>query len=495
MAVYLVDYENVYVDGLQDIGNLTEQDSVYIFYTQNRCNLTFQLYQKLISCKANIYLQEVSVTLKAGDPVKNALDMQLIMFAGYLIGTKQVSEIYIISKDKDFLLGIDFYQNYIYNKNIILKTIPTIKISDKNNQAQHSQKLPPEQESNILELIKKSNTLSELNTIVINYKTTAIYQELKPQFEILKALLKNIPDTPCQNIIKNVLSNNLDEKTLAEICEIAKTSDTLTELYHILIMHYPHCEQARTIYKTLKPQVKTLKLKPKQDTNNINNAIKNLLDNTENTTDIKTITEVSEIITKSNTLGELLHELYGLYGYGTRKASIIYIKLEPQFEKLRMLVKPEKNSDMHDTEFLNTIKNLLGNTIDSKTLVEISEIVEKSNSLDELHKTLVNYYKDTSKANVIYQKLKPQFKIIKEQSKTKNISNMQHHQNTIKNLLGNTIDNKTLTDICEILKKSNSLTELNNQLSKYYHDSEKSSVIYRKLKPQFELLHQLVKSC
>ncbi|MDE5791996.1 MAG: hypothetical protein K2H66_00555, partial [Oscillospiraceae bacterium] len=82
MAVYLIDYENVYVDGLQGIENLTTQDSVYIFYTQNRCNLTFQLYEKLITCQASIYLREVSFSLKSGDPIKNALDMQLIMFTG-----------------------------------------------------------------------------------------------------------------------------------------------------------------------------------------------------------------------------------------------------------------------------------------------------------------------------------------------------------------------------------------------------------------------------
>ncbi|MDE7093282.1 MAG: hypothetical protein K2O52_00055, partial [Oscillospiraceae bacterium] len=79
MAVYLIDYENVYANGLQGIENLTMQDSVYIFYTQNRCNSTFQLYEKLIACRASIHLWEVPICLKTGDTIKNALDMQLIM--------------------------------------------------------------------------------------------------------------------------------------------------------------------------------------------------------------------------------------------------------------------------------------------------------------------------------------------------------------------------------------------------------------------------------
>ena len=78
MAIYLVDYENVYIDGLQGIDQLTEEDTLHIFYTQNRCGLTFGLYEQLISCKAQVKLNEVSVSRKNGDPGKNALDIQLI---------------------------------------------------------------------------------------------------------------------------------------------------------------------------------------------------------------------------------------------------------------------------------------------------------------------------------------------------------------------------------------------------------------------------------
>ena len=118
MAIYLVDYENVYIEGLQGVESLTEADRLHIFYTQNRCGLTFGLYEQLISCRAQVQLNEVAVSLKNSDPVKNALDIQLMMFAGYLIGTRQSDAIYIVSRDKDFLLGTEFFQRFIREEGI-----------------------------------------------------------------------------------------------------------------------------------------------------------------------------------------------------------------------------------------------------------------------------------------------------------------------------------------------------------------------------------------
>ena len=35
MAIYLIDYENVNMDGLNGIQDLSETDQVYIFYSDN----------------------------------------------------------------------------------------------------------------------------------------------------------------------------------------------------------------------------------------------------------------------------------------------------------------------------------------------------------------------------------------------------------------------------------------------------------------------------
>ena len=99
MAVYLVDYENVYIDGLDGLEELSEQDEVAIFYTQNRCGLTFDLHKRLVACKASLRLMEVCIETSRKNAAKNALDLQLSMYIGYLLGSGGQLEVYIISKD------------------------------------------------------------------------------------------------------------------------------------------------------------------------------------------------------------------------------------------------------------------------------------------------------------------------------------------------------------------------------------------------------------
>ena len=82
MATYLIDYENVYIEGLTGLEYLTKRDEVVIFYTQNRCGLTFELHQRLISCDAKLRLMEVTALSTRKNTVKNALDLQLSMYIG-----------------------------------------------------------------------------------------------------------------------------------------------------------------------------------------------------------------------------------------------------------------------------------------------------------------------------------------------------------------------------------------------------------------------------
>ena len=79
-----------------------------------------------------------------------------------------------------------------------------------------------------------------------------------------------------------------------------------------------------------------------------------------------------------------------------------------------MLINQEKNFDI---EYQDTIKNILGNNIDKKTLTEIGEIIKKSNTLVELHNALVKYYRNTEKIKITYQKLKPEFESLHKLAK------------------------------------------------------------------------------
>lgn len=214
MAVYLIDYENVYVDGLQGVEELTEQDSVYIFYTQNRCGLTFGLYQQLISCKAQIHLNEVAMSLKNNEPVKNALDIQLMMFTGYVIGTKQSNKIYIISKDKDFRLGMEFYQKYMHDEEVKLQICSSVE--------------------------------------------AALHGAAPETEEAPVPIQETAPAVSYKNQIRQMLGKHADEQMVETICQIIAHADTLTDLNNGLAKTYHDGQKVKELYHKCKPKFEAL---------------------------------------------------------------------------------------------------------------------------------------------------------------------------------------------------------------------------------------------
>ena len=239
MAVYLIDYENVYIEGLQGIEHLTEQDSVHIFYTQNRCGLTFGLYQQLISCKAEIHLNEVAMSLKNNDPVKNALDIQLMMFLGYVIGTKQSQQIYIISKDKDFRLGLEFYENYIRSEDVNLKICSSVEASFQEETAEPE--VPQAYQnfvSSLRQTVEQENALPE---------------------ELISMLGQKSPETEYQNQVHEALGKNTDAKTIKTVCEIIAQADTLTDLNNGFARTYHDGQKVKELYHKCKPKFETLR--------------------------------------------------------------------------------------------------------------------------------------------------------------------------------------------------------------------------------------------
>ena len=87
MSVYLVDYENVNADGFRGVERLNKDDSVYVFYTTNAENLSFELHKKQIA-------DMVSVLQNGGDPLvdiyegKRAVDVVLSAYESNKKGKK-----------------------------------------------------------------------------------------------------------------------------------------------------------------------------------------------------------------------------------------------------------------------------------------------------------------------------------------------------------------------------------------------------------------------
>lgn len=97
---YLVDFENVHNEGLENIDSLSEADHVHIFSTENALNIRMDIvFSKGVDIQGHIV------------PVrKQSLDMHLVSYLGYLLGNhgKQCAYV-IISKDTDYDNIIKFW--------------------------------------------------------------------------------------------------------------------------------------------------------------------------------------------------------------------------------------------------------------------------------------------------------------------------------------------------------------------------------------------------
>jgi hypothetical protein len=96
MKYYLLDYENVNATGLDGARELGTDCRIILFYTKNSSKIDLGTVNLLRDMKAELSIIEVHHG-------KQALDIQLASYLGYLIGTEPAdTEYYIISKDKGY---------------------------------------------------------------------------------------------------------------------------------------------------------------------------------------------------------------------------------------------------------------------------------------------------------------------------------------------------------------------------------------------------------
>ncbi|MBD5532771.1 MAG: hypothetical protein HDQ98_11355 [Lachnospiraceae bacterium] len=97
---YLVDFENVHNEGLENIDSLKQTEHVHIFSTENAKNIRMDIvFSKGIDIKGHIVPAR-----------KQSLDMHLVSYLGHLLGIhgKQCSYV-IVSKDTDYDNIIKFW--------------------------------------------------------------------------------------------------------------------------------------------------------------------------------------------------------------------------------------------------------------------------------------------------------------------------------------------------------------------------------------------------
>lgn len=276
MATYLIDYENVYIEGLHGMDRLTEEDSLHIFYTQNRCGLTFGLYKELIACKAAVHLNEVAISLKNSDPVKNALDIQLMMYAGYLIGTKVPGDIYIVSKDKDFLLGTGFYEQYIREEDIRIQLVSSIEDSFAPPAPEEPEEDPQEAYSAFLHSLEEElDEEAEDVAGAVPESLASLCDRYAKPLDMLPSMdfldMDFVPETPLveetdpmfsvqyYNTVRNLLGKNTDEETVSRVCEMISVSESLVDFNNALAKYYRDGQRAKVVYHKFKPRFEDLR--------------------------------------------------------------------------------------------------------------------------------------------------------------------------------------------------------------------------------------------
>ena len=99
---FLVDLENVGLDGIQGGGGLRSDDEVHIFSTSNGPKMDIATLAKLNNFKPSFH--DIP-------PKKQSVDMHLVSYLGYLIKSEPKAEFVIVSKDTDYDNIIRFWKN------------------------------------------------------------------------------------------------------------------------------------------------------------------------------------------------------------------------------------------------------------------------------------------------------------------------------------------------------------------------------------------------
>lgn len=102
---YLIDFENVHNDGLENIDSLSKDDHVHIFSTENAMNIRMDI----------VFAKGINIQGHIVPARKQSLDMHLVSYLGHLLGIhgKQCAYI-IISNDTDYDNIIEFWKEEGY---------------------------------------------------------------------------------------------------------------------------------------------------------------------------------------------------------------------------------------------------------------------------------------------------------------------------------------------------------------------------------------------
>ena len=121
--IYLIDFENVHEDGFTAIEIVGEKDAVYCFFTKNVAK---------ISMSALAGIRNGQLHFVEADAGKQSLDLALVSYLGYLIGTKPQELYYeIISNDNGFQKAADFWNKRGMNLRVRIRKTNAVEVRPK----------------------------------------------------------------------------------------------------------------------------------------------------------------------------------------------------------------------------------------------------------------------------------------------------------------------------------------------------------------------------
>ena len=128
--IYLIDFENVHEEGFSSLGRLGEKDSVYCFFTKNVAKISMSALAGMRSGQLHF------VEAESG---KQSLDLALVSYLGYLIGTKSQEQCFeIVSNDNGFQKVADFWNKRSNGTRVRVRKIAEQKQKSDNGKGQAS---------------------------------------------------------------------------------------------------------------------------------------------------------------------------------------------------------------------------------------------------------------------------------------------------------------------------------------------------------------------
>lgn len=109
MNYYLIDYENVNINGIKillDKNLLNSNDRIFIFYSEKCKNINLEILQNLHDLNIKIVIKHIQTG------IDNALDFHLSSYLGYMIGQNTADNYYIVSNDKGYDCLQDYWKKY-----------------------------------------------------------------------------------------------------------------------------------------------------------------------------------------------------------------------------------------------------------------------------------------------------------------------------------------------------------------------------------------------